>query len=58
MFRDIFRRGESGLHHMALRCNDYEAERDIYVAAGAPAFEGDAGTSRTWWVDTSPRSAS
>jgi hypothetical protein len=54
VFRDTFRRGEYGLHHMALICNDYETERDTYVAAGAPlAFEGYAGTSRTSWVDTS-----
>jgi hypothetical protein len=54
VFRDLFGRGESGLHHMELLCNDYEAERDGYVAAGSPvAFEGYAGTSRTSWVDTS-----
>ena len=55
VFRDVFPRGEFGLHHMALLCNDYEAERDTYIAAGAElAFEGRAGTSRTSWVDTSP----
>jgi len=55
VFRDVFARGEHGLHHMALLCADYEAERDAYVAAGAAlAFEGYAGTSRTSWVDTSP----
>ena len=55
VFRDVFARDEFGLHHMALLCDDYEAERDTYVAAGAElAFEGYAGTSRTSWVDTSP----
>ena len=55
VFRDVFPRGEFGLHHMALLCNDYEAERDTYIAAGAElAFEGRVGTSRTSWVDTSP----
>lgn len=55
VFRDVFRRGELGLHHMATICNDYEAERAAYVEAGAElAFEGLAGTSRTSWVDTSP----
>jgi Glyoxalase/Bleomycin resistance protein/Dioxygenase superfamily len=55
VFRDVFRRGEYGLHHMALICNDYEAERDTYLEAGAElAFEGRTGTSRTSWVDTSP----
>lgn len=53
--RDLFARGQSGVHHMALICRDYEAERDAYVAAGAElAFEGRIGTSRTCWVDTSP----
>lgn len=55
VFRDLFRRGQSGLHHMALICQDYEAERDTYVRAGAElAFEGWLGDSRTCWVDTSP----
>jgi hypothetical protein len=54
VFRDVFRRGEFGLHHMALLCDDYEAQRDAYIQAGAPlAFEGRAGSSRTSWVDTS-----
>jgi hypothetical protein len=55
VFRDVFRQGEFGLHHMALLCDDYEAQRDTYIQAGAPlAFEGRAGSSRTSWVDTSP----
>jgi hypothetical protein len=55
VFRDSFRRGEFGLHHMALLCDDYEVERDTYIEAGAElAFEGRTGTSRTSWVDTSP----
>jgi hypothetical protein len=55
VFRDLFAPGESGMHHMALVCDDYEAERDAYLAAGAElAFEGFAGSSRTSWVDTSP----
>ena len=40
----MFPRGEHGLHHLALICDDYEAERDAYVAAGAEvAFEGSVG---------------
>jgi hypothetical protein len=55
VFRDLFARGQYGLHHMALLCRDYEAERDAYIEAGAElAFEGVVGTSRTSWVDTSP----
>jgi hypothetical protein len=55
VFRDAFGPGEFGLHHMALMCDDYEAERDAYTGAGAElAFEGLTGTSRTSWVDTWP----
>jgi hypothetical protein len=55
IFRDLFGRGEFGLHHMALICEDYEAERDAYIDAGAAlAWEGVTGTSRTSWVDASP----
>jgi hypothetical protein len=55
VFRDVFQAGQSGLHHMALLCTDYESERDAYVAAGAElAFEGRIGNSRTCWVDTTP----
>lgn len=54
VFRDLFARGQSGFHHMALICQNYEAERDNYVAAGAElAFEGQLEGSRTSWVDTS-----
>lgn len=55
VFRDLFSRGQSGLHHLALICQDYEAERDTYIDAGAElAFEGELDGSRTCWVDTSP----
>jgi hypothetical protein len=55
VFRDMFGPGQFGLHHMALLCTDYEAERDAYVRAGAElAFEGTIGNSRTCWVDTTP----
>jgi hypothetical protein len=53
VFRDVFARGEHGLHHLARRCEDYEAERDAFVQQGAEvAFEGVVGDSRTCWVDT------
>jgi Glyoxalase/Bleomycin resistance protein/Dioxygenase superfamily len=53
VFRDLFAKGESGLHHMALVTGDYEAERDAFVAQGHEvAFEGSVGGSRTCWVDT------
>ena len=55
VFRDLFSRGQFGLHHMALTCHDYETERDTYIAGGADlAFEGSLQGSRTSWVDTSP----
>ncbi len=54
VFRDLYRREEHGIHHLARMCTDYEAERDAFAAQGAPvAFEGVAGDSRTCWVDTS-----
>ena len=34
VFRDVFPRGEYGLHHLARICHDYEAERDAYRGAG------------------------
>lgn len=55
VFRDLFAPGEFGLHHMAIICKDYEAERDAYMEGGAAlAWEGVTGSSRTSWVDTSP----
>ena len=55
VFRDLFPRGQYGLHHLALICDDYEAERDAYVGTGAElAFEAYIGDARTAWVDTSP----
>ena len=35
-FRDMFRDGAEGLHHAAIFCDDYERERDAFVAAGYP----------------------
>lgn len=53
VFRDVFAPGEHGLHHMALVCDDYESERDAYVAAGSEvAYEANVGDARTCWVDT------
>lgn len=55
VFRDLFPDGGTGLHHVALVCEDYERDRDAYLAGGAElAFEGFAGPSRTCWIDTSP----
>ena len=35
-FRDMYPNGTEGLHHVALFCDDYERERDAWVAAGYP----------------------
>lgn len=35
-FHDMFPDGGEGLHHVAMFCDDYEAERDRLVAAGCP----------------------
>lgn len=35
-FRDMFPNGGEGLHHIAMFCEDYESERDAWVAAGCP----------------------
>lgn len=53
IFRDTIPFGQAGLHHMALYCLDYEAERDTYIEAGAElAFEGINRGVRTCWLDT------
>lgn len=53
VFRDVFARGEYGLHHMALVCDDYETERAAYVDTGSEvAYEAVIGDARTCWIDT------
>lgn len=53
VFRDVYERGQSGLHHMALICQQYEIERDAYISSGAAlVFEGRIGNTRTCWLDT------
>ena len=55
VFRDLFPGRRTGMHHLALVCDDYEGDRNAYLAAGSElAFEGLAGGSRTCWVDTTP----
>lgn len=56
IFRDLVPAGQSGFHHMALYCNDYETDRAAYTQAGAAiAFEGRMmGIARTGWMDTAP----
>ncbi len=53
VFRDVFPLGQHGLHHLARICDDYEAERDAFLAQGHElAFEGSVQSSRTCWIDT------
>lgn len=35
-FHDMYRDGGEGLHHIAMFCDDYAAERDAFVAEGFP----------------------
>jgi len=35
-FHDMYSNGRQGLHHVAMFCDDYEAERDAFVAPGYP----------------------
>ena len=35
-FHDMYASGRQGLHHVAMFCADYAAERDAFVAAGYP----------------------
>jgi len=56
VFRDVVAAGKCGLHHMALYCNDYDAELAAYVKAGAEvAFSGLMMGARTCWIDTTSR---
>lgn len=53
-FRDMFPKGKQGFHHVAVFCDDYEAERDAFVAAGYPiASEFDSRVGcKICYVDT------
>ena len=44
IFRDLFPRGQYGLHHVAVISDDYETDRDAYLAGGAElAYEARIG---------------
>lgn len=50
---DVVPCGHSGLHHLALYCQDYDAELTAYTQNGAEvAFSCRMMGSRTCWVDT------
>lgn len=52
IWRDVVPQGQSGLHHMALYCDDYEASYDAYAKQHAVAFSGLMMGSRVCWMDT------
>jgi hypothetical protein len=53
IWRDVVRPGGLGLHHAALYCQDYAAERAAFIAAGADiAFEGLMMGAATCYIDT------
>ena len=51
-WHDVVPAGQTGLHHMALYCDDYDASLDAYLGAGmAVAFSGLMMGARVCWVD-------
>jgi hypothetical protein len=53
IWRDVVPAGQSGFHHTALYCRDYDVEKAAYAAAGAEvAFEGLMMGAKTCYIDT------
>ncbi|MGW4340556.1 VOC family protein [Rhodococcus koreensis] len=53
-FHDMFERGQQGFHHTAVFCEDYELQRDAWVAAGfevASEFTSHV-AGRVCYIDT------
>ena len=56
MFRELVPEGQSGLHHMALVSEDYDADVAHYRRAGCDvAFSGLMMGNRVCWMDTAPQ---
>lgn len=54
LWTDIVPPGRLGLHHLALYCDDYEADKAGYMADGSElAFEGLMMGARTCYIDCS-----
>lgn len=54
-YRDLFPRGREGLHHVAVRSHDYDADLARYLAGGfVSAFCGTYQGTRFNYIDTSP----
>ena len=55
IFRELVPAGQSGFHHAALYCEDYDANLAAYTKAGAEvALSILMMGSRTCWIDTTP----
>jgi len=55
LWSEFIPRGGFGLHHTGLYCEDYAAEREAFLAAGAEvAFEGLMMGAPTCYIDTTP----
>jgi hypothetical protein len=53
VFRDVFARGQSGVHHVATMTDDFDAAVDHYARLGhVPVTELDTGMGRVAYVDT------
>lgn len=56
MFRELVAEGQSGLHHMALVSDNYDADVAHYRRAGCEVvFSGLMMGNRVCWMDTAPR---
>lgn len=54
-YRDLYKAGSGGFHHVAVYCMDYERDYASYVEQGfVPAFEGEFDRKRFAYIDTSP----
>lgn len=52
IWRDVVAAGQTGLHHMALYCDDYDANLAAYTNSGLKvAFSGLMMGSRVCWID-------
>jgi hypothetical protein len=55
IWRDVVPAGQSGFHHAALYCQDYDATLAAYAAEGAElALSIKMMGARTSWLDTTP----
>jgi Glyoxalase/Bleomycin resistance protein/Dioxygenase superfamily len=54
-YRDIYKAGSTGFHHIAIYCMDYDRDYASYIDQGfISAFEGSFDHKRFAYIDTSP----